>query len=437
MLIGKKAVSAALACMLAATPVPGAANDLGKALAIGAVGVMAGCALTGKCQKKSPSRSSGVSSAQRAQNKSVQSALNAFGFPVGTPDGALGPKSRAGISNYQSYMGYNPTGYLNDYERSILLESHQRMNAGGGQAYPQVVAQEGPKGLLKAFNDPNYPPRATSVPIPQPPVVAAAPVAPQLPAATLPQVTQATPALPTLAPLPGLQKASTSMSERCEVVDLMTRTNQGPMQVANLTDADQALSEQFCAARSFAILDGQSTAESYNLSAEQVDQACGLVKDAMAAPMSKLSTADPASIVVEAKAAGASLSGGDATRAGVYGRVCTGVGYRSNDAEIALGGLLMMVGSGAAPYGEMLGHHVREGFGATSNDGTAAAWYTDAMDALEQGQEPAFLPTTSHERMRVIRQAVALDAQQASLPALNASQPQAPQPVLPVLVAVQ
>jgi peptidoglycan hydrolase-like protein with peptidoglycan-binding domain len=48
----------------------------------------------------------------RAQVKQVQAALNAAGYAAGPPDGALGPKSRAAISRYQSDNNLSATGEI-------------------------------------------------------------------------------------------------------------------------------------------------------------------------------------------------------------------------------------------------------------------------------------------------------------------------------------
>ena len=49
----------------------------------------------------------------------------------------------------------DPQG-LEEYQRIGLINAHQRLEAGGGAAYPEVVANEGTQGLLKAFADPTY-----------------------------------------------------------------------------------------------------------------------------------------------------------------------------------------------------------------------------------------------------------------------------------------
>ena len=94
------------------------------------------------------------SSATRAANRETQTSLNYFGFPAGTPDGALGRRSRAAISSYQVYMGYPSTGYLQQHERDFLVNSYNRALI-GGSATASLIAQsnDGVRGLLVAFRE--------------------------------------------------------------------------------------------------------------------------------------------------------------------------------------------------------------------------------------------------------------------------------------------
>lgn len=124
-----------LAASLVVAPVQRAAAD--NALVGGIVGGIIGGAIVNEANKnrqpKTTTRSSsGQTSAQREANREVQVALNYFGFPVGTPDGALGPRSRAAISEYQVTLGFPGTGQLNDFERDLLVSSYYRAQAGGG-----------------------------------------------------------------------------------------------------------------------------------------------------------------------------------------------------------------------------------------------------------------------------------------------------------------
>ena len=96
----------------------------------------------------------------------------------------------------------------------------------------------------------------------------------------------------------------------------------------------------------------------------------------------------------------------DPATAEVYGQICLGMGYRQDNAEMALAGALILVASGKAPYGELVGHHVREGFGVAANATASKPWYESAVTALEQGQPPVFEPSTTTERVMVIRKAI-------------------------------
>ncbi|MDB4559005.1 peptidoglycan-binding protein [Amylibacter sp.] len=93
-----------------------------------------------------------VPSAQRQENKQIQTALNFFDFPVGTADGALGRKSQQAISNYQAYMGFNISGDLDELEKRFLLGSYERA-VSEGISTTQLAAQlpDGNRGLLKHY----------------------------------------------------------------------------------------------------------------------------------------------------------------------------------------------------------------------------------------------------------------------------------------------
>jgi peptidoglycan hydrolase-like protein with peptidoglycan-binding domain len=99
-------------------------------------------------------RASTANTLQRQENREVQIALNHFGFNVGAPDGAIGPRSRAGISQYQAYLGFPATGQLTDFERNILITSYQRATMGGPQVTRVVSShRDGMRGLLAVVRD--------------------------------------------------------------------------------------------------------------------------------------------------------------------------------------------------------------------------------------------------------------------------------------------
>jgi hypothetical protein len=74
------------------------------------------------------------------------------------------------------------------------------------------------------------------------------------------------------------------------------------------------------------------------------------------------------------------------------GKICLSSGYRTDAANVATAAALLMVGLGDAPYGELLGAHLMNGFGTPVRNDLAMEWYNTAVTALEQGAKPVFAP---------------------------------------------
>ena len=222
------------AALIAAQTAPARA-DFGDALVGGVVGGVIGGAIVNEANKKKQKTyaAPSVSSAQRAQNAEVQTSLNYFGYPAGTPDGVLGARSRRAIADYQMTLGYPGTGYLTDYERSHLVASYHRAIAGGA-ATAQAAATNpmGMRGLLVTWRDeamgivPAAPAAPATVPATAPATVPAA--APETTMATAPAT-----GLPTFL---GTAGAEVSLASFCNRVGLMTTTNGGYTTVADMTD---------------------------------------------------------------------------------------------------------------------------------------------------------------------------------------------------------
>ena len=159
----------------------------------GMMGAMIGAAIANGNQGKTTQRrttstkkkssSSGISSAARAANREIQTALNYFGFPAGTPDGVLGRKSRSAVSSYQACLGYPITGQLTPFEKDFLINSYHRGQAGGQQTMVTVARMpNGYCGLLQAYREEMarpVQPAAIPAPTVAPPVAAAPAVAAQ------------------------------------------------------------------------------------------------------------------------------------------------------------------------------------------------------------------------------------------------------------------
>lgn len=358
-------------------------------------------------QRSTTQRSSSSNSYQRQQNRQVQAALNGFGFPVGAVDGALGQRSRAAISNYQSYMGYQPTGYLDDFQRQNLVGAHQRLQAGGGAAYPEVVANEGTKGLLKAFSDPTYANRYRNNGVQSASLQNNNAFADQGQSNTFGNAGAAQAAPPAIAPLDlSLGQAPTSMASHCELVVGMTQANQGVVLATNISDPEQALGEQFCEARSFAITQSQGLMSQARQTEDQVSDACSQIADVMLPASAQINTTDVKLVATTAQEISNGIFNNDMATASGYGQICLGLGYRQDDAKMALGAATVMLATGQMPYAEVMGHHLRWGFGTTRSLEASNAWYDTALTAMEQGAQPVFMPSKTAERNAIIKASI-------------------------------
>jgi peptidoglycan hydrolase-like protein with peptidoglycan-binding domain len=112
----------------------------------------------------------------------VQNAPNYFSYPVGTPDGSLGPRSRGAISQFQATMGFGASGYLNEFEHDILVQYWYCAQAGGGLTVQKAATD--PRGTRAiSFDD-----RDEKLGImPQAGQMASVPATPQVPQAAAPR----------------------------------------------------------------------------------------------------------------------------------------------------------------------------------------------------------------------------------------------------------
>ncbi|MCB1390222.1 MAG: peptidoglycan-binding protein [Rhodobacteraceae bacterium] len=143
-------VSTVLSAALITGSVGEASADIGDAIAGGIIGGI----IVGGIQSSRRTRTVVIDSGARQLARDIQTALNHFYFNVGTPDGVLGRQSRAGISQYQAYLGFPVTGTLTEFERQILISAYQRALVGG----PEVTRvsqrhRDGLRGLLEVVRD--------------------------------------------------------------------------------------------------------------------------------------------------------------------------------------------------------------------------------------------------------------------------------------------
>lgn len=323
----------------------------------------------------------------------MQSALNYFGFNAGPVDGQVGPSTLRAVERYQAAMGYPVNGRsFPDYQAQYLLGAYLWASNGG-------AAQSGLQGapLLISYQSvltgPSAP-QQVAQPVPPAPVVVT-------PVAVAPQPG----ALPNL-----FANASTgqgNLGPRCDAVALQAQASGGQMTLTNLTNAGFALSEQFCVARGAAIAESEALMQAItSLTELEIFQQCDSFAAAMAPYAGQVGVAETFEVQGAARTFAATSGVSQAELAGTA-RVCLGVGYIQEEMTMAVGSALMLVALGEPAYGEILGHHLREGFGLTAQPERALDWYEASLDAVERGAPAVFLPGDAG-RLPLIRQAVAM-----------------------------
>lgn len=365
---------------------------------------------------------SSVPSYVRQERRDIQSSLNYFGFPAGSPDGVLGRKSRAAISNYQAHMGYPATGQLTDYEKNFLLQSHNRALAGGVVTNQQIAASPtGPRGLLTTYRtEAAGLAGATFAVAPAATTVVAAPQPQVLQPQVLGGTTTTTTTVTAVAGAAGLGAAAAgggsalpsfmaqttvvSLASHCNQVSLLTSTNGGFMTAETMVDTNLALNEQFCLARTYAISEGeQLVAKIQGFTPAQITQQCEgfgpALKEYVAAMSLKPHTAvlqDVSGFVLKTGMSPVQLAG--------TAKICLSVGYRTDNLDVAIGSALLLTVLGEAVYSELMGHHLAQGFGVSKRTDLALPWYDMGLSAIEGGATAVFAPGQP-ERNALLRKA--------------------------------
>lgn len=404
-MISKKIATGCVAASLALTPASPVLAD-GDAIVGGIIGGIIGGAIVNESNKKraQPQRTTTstkrtyskprVSSAQRAENREIQVALNYFGYPVGSPDGAIGPKSRAAISQYQATLGYPATGQLTQFEKELLVSSYHRAVAGGSLTAQQAAANPmGVRGLLLGWRDER------------------AGVAPQGELATLPTTTEPT-TLPVIEQQPetglpsflGGDTMQASLASHCNKVSLMTSTNGGFTTAASMTDPMLALNEQFCLARTYAIAQGEDmAARIQGFTPAQIAEQCAGFGPAMKEHVAAISLKPADAVLSDVQGFAIGTGMAPAQLVGTA-KICLSVGYRTDNMDVAIGSALLLATLGEGVYGEMMGHHLAQGIGAAQRPDLALGWFELSLDALEQGGTAIVAPGQP-ERSDLIRKA--------------------------------
>ncbi len=381
------AVSAITAIAIAATSGQRVEADAGDAIAGGIIGGLIGGVIVNEANKKKRTKrrvySSGNYSAQRQENREIQTSLNYFGYPAGTPDGVLGRRSRNAVSSYQIYMGYPVTGHLTEFQKTVLLNSYHQAIAGGYNTNQIIAASpDGHRGLLKHTQSQMAGGGGTVVAI-----------VPQQQVTTFASTTETASSdggftLPTFGDAPG----ASSMANHCNKISLITNTNGGYTNVSTMQDPVFTLNEQFCLARIYAISESEEMiGQVQGISAAQMQQQCETLGPAFKEQVAALSLSNRNQVI--SSTSDMILSTGMApAQLSHTAKICLGIGYRTDNADVALASTLILVTLGEQVYGELLGHHLINGFGTSQRNDLALPWYTSATEAIAAGQPAVFVP---------------------------------------------
>jgi peptidoglycan hydrolase-like protein with peptidoglycan-binding domain len=403
-MVFKFLTATALAGSVALLPAQRATADAGDFVGGLIVGGLVGSAIQKNKQKtvqRQQTYRSGIPSTQ--EGRVIQSSLNYFGFNAGAVDGQLGQRSRNAISSYQAYLGYPITGQLSPFEYNLLTTSYNRAQA-GGYTTNQAIANnpEGVRGLLKVY-------RAEMAGAPQQPQSAAIAATAPAPTTTVVAPTAAAPAAAmteTTSAIPNFfnQGTQASLASHCNTVSLVTNTNGGFTTAASMTDPTVVLNEQFCLARTYAIAGSEELiAQVQGFTPQQIAQQCEGFGPAMEDQIAALSLMprDAVALEVSEFILGSGVAPAQLT---ATAKICLGVGYRTDNMDVALASGLLLYANGEKVYGELIGHHLAMGYGTTKRPDLAGEWYQAGIAAADSGADAAFAPGQP-ERTDLIRKA--------------------------------
>lgn len=423
--------SIAVSCVvfsMAIVPASRATADAGDFVAGAIIGGIVGHAATKQNQRKKATQRTYTKKTYKPrlpstqEGREIQASLNYFGFNAGSVDGQLGRRTRNAVSSYQAYLGYPVSGQLTPFEQNLLISSYNRAQAGGYAVTQQIASTpDGTRGLLKTYRAelagqqaaPTYQQQAaapaTTI------VVAPQPVAPTVGTTTTTTVVAATPEaiapteVATAEPQTGLPNflgggATASLASHCNTVSLLTNTNGGFTTAAAMTDPNVALNEQFCLARTYAIAKSEDMiAKVQGFTPDQIANQCEQFGPATQPYVAALALKSQPEVVQDV--AGFILTTG-MSPAQLKGtaQICMGVGYRTDNMDVALGSALMLFAMGDYIYGEIMGHHLAQGFGTARRVDSARVWYAEGLKAVDAGAPAVFAPGQP-ERIELLRQA--------------------------------
>ncbi|MCB1406982.1 MAG: peptidoglycan-binding protein [Rhodobacteraceae bacterium] len=223
----------------------------------------------------------------------------------------------------------------------------------------------------------------------------------------------------------GVQQAS--LASHCNRVALVTSSNGGYTELNAMVDPLFALNEQFCLARSYAIAEGEAlVSQVVGATPQSIAAQCQGLEPLLQSHVAALSV-QPRDIVLQGVTQFVLTSGMSGPDLSGTARICLSSGYLTDNQTVAIGSALILVALGEASYGELPGHHLMQGIGASLRRDFAVQWFRSSIPADGTAlTEVAFRPGPE-SRNALIRAAV--DG------VMGGGQPMAPMPTLPVPAA--
>ncbi|MDB4559006.1 hypothetical protein N9Z87_02060 [Amylibacter sp.] len=186
------------------------------------------------------------------------------------------------------------------------------------------------------------------------------------------------------------QPEASSIANYCNKVSLKTSTSGGFVNINTMTDPKHALDEQFCLARIFAIAKSEELVlQVQGVTTAQMEAQCQRLVPAFSQQISAVSISSFDDVV---RATGQQIvkSGAQPKQMAFSGSICLGIGYRTDNTELALASALILTSLGQQPYSELMGHQLANGFGTTQRYDLATQWYDNAVEAVKLGQPAVF-----------------------------------------------
>lgn len=352
-----------LALTAAGVAIPMTKATAGSNAGAAIIGAIIGGAVVAGANNNRRTTTSTASSAQRNENRAVQTALNYFEFPAGTPDGVFGRNTRTAISNYQAFMDFPVTGELSSFQKEFLLNSHQRAELGGAETSRIILTDpNGSRALLVSFMQQQQGGNSGL----------------------------GTNTLQASGPANDFSNSGSSAQTSATGLPVFVTSQESSMNELCISGIQpNSIEAQFCNLRAYAIDEGDQLAASVQGTTRADIQAqCTAFAPTLEPYVSTVSLADAGAAKSELQS-WVSTSGASAASLEGIAKVCLGVGYSTDNSDVALASIMTLVGLGQSGYEELLAYHLALGFGFDGKDNAdrGAQWLDNASLAYASGQE--------------------------------------------------